>query len=168
MAVLTHFRNPTEMRVCDVQLLYQGLLVIIIVMLPPSHTSHQLQPDAPLTWGVSESLTWGVSESPCTFVPDTVYATPTPGAEGVFLRLSMTSKWECCSICRRNPLCFVGNFVADKNGNHGKRSNWNMTGDCFLRGQVDTTKPTHKPNVTACVVRRRAEPVKMVKTLSSQ
>ena len=95
MAVLTHFRNPTEMRVCGVQLLYQGLVVIIIVMLPPSH---QLQPDAPLT----------VSDSPCTFVPDTVYATPTPGAEGVFLRLPMTSKWECCSICRRNPLCFVG------------------------------------------------------------
>ena len=155
VAVFTHFRNPTEMRVCDVQLLYQGLVVIIIVMLPPSH---QLQPDAPLT----------VSESPCTFVPDTAYATPTPGAEGVFLRLPMTSKWECCSICRRNPLCFVGNFVADKNGNHGKRSNWNITGDCFLRGQVDTTKPTHKPNVTACVVRRRAGPVKMVKTHSSQ
>ena len=154
MAVLTHFRNPTEMRVCDVQLLYQGLVVVIIVMLPPSH---QLQPDAPLT----------VSESPCTFVPDTAYATPTPGAEGIFLRLPMTSKWECCSICRRNPRCFVGNFVAGKNGNHGKRST-GMTGDCFLRGQVDTTKPTHKPNATACVVRQRAGPVKKVKTHSSQ
>ena len=122
-------------------------IMAIMSILPPSHQLELSKPSR-------------ASESPCRFVSDTAYETATPGAEGVFQRLPMTSKWECCAICRRNPRCFVGNFVADKKGNHGKLGNWNITGDCYFRGQVDTTKPTAKPNVTACVVRQRGEPVR--------
>eukprot|EP00035_Acanthoeca_spectabilis_P029845 m.6657 g.6657 ORF g.6657 m.6657 type:complete len:652 (+) comp3870_c0_seq1:1-1956(+) len=114
---------------------------------------------AAVAGGAASPLPSTPPNSPCNFVPGTAFETAVPGGEGVILKMPMTSQWECCAVCRREPRCFVGNYVADTKGNHGKPSDWNITGVCYMRGRVDTTKPTAKPNVTACLVEQRPPPM---------
>ena len=53
----------------------------------------------------------------------------------------------------------AGNYVS-KEPRHVGGGNWNISGDCYMRGQVDLSKKTAKPNVTSCVVKTRPAPAR--------
>eukprot|EP00937_MAST-01D_sp_MAST-1D-sp2_P007299 g7299.t1 len=72
--------------------------------------------------------------------------------------LPMSSRWECCEVCRATPECHVANFAEWRGTNQGKISDWNITGGCWMRGRINTSMPTTKANVTACLVASRPTP----------
>ena len=73
--------------------------------------------------------------------------------------MSVTSAGECCARCRAIPQCFVGNYVTLQ-PRKVAGGNWNISGECWMRGEVDLTKKTPKANVTSCVVKSRPAPVR--------
>jgi hypothetical protein len=73
-------------------------------------------------------------------------------------QMSVTSAGECCARCRAIPQCHVGNYVAQPPRKEGG-GHWNISGVCWMRGQVDLTKPKSMPNRTACVVGTRPPPI---------
>ena len=94
----------------------------------------------------------------CQFHAGVAYEQPADGDTWRH-QMSVTSAGECCARCRAIPQCFVGNYRAME-PRHVGGGNWNISGDCYMRGQVDLSKPTQKPNVTSCVVQTRPAAVK--------
>ena len=94
----------------------------------------------------------------CHFEVDTAYEQPAAGDDWRH-DVDTTSAGECCAICRSLPECHVGNYVSKPPSRQHRGGNWFIAGRCYMRGKVDLTKPTIKPNVTACVVGTRPAPV---------
>eukprot|EP01050_Picozoa_sp_SAG11_P028017 SAG11_NODE_7326_length_1160_cov_1.339303_1_plen_179_part_00 len=107
-----------------------------------------------LLHGASVAVVYGTGE--CSFRAGTAYEAAIAGDDW-FSVVDATSPGQCCAICRSLPACFVGNYMslAPRKAGGG---NWNIAGRCYMRGQVDLTKPTLKPNVTACAVKTRPAP----------
>jgi len=93
----------------------------------------------------------------CRFEPGVAYEQPAQG-DSWRHTMSVTSVGECCARCRAIPQCFVGNYVTEEPRMMGGGS-WNISGSCWMRGRVDVSQPTRKPNVTACVVGTRPAPI---------
>lgn len=99
-----------------------------------------------------------VSEDPhCTYLSETAFE-DNAALDKFRFELPLTSREHCCEVCRATPQCHVSMYVQWNGVNHGKLSDWNVTGSCWLRGLVNTSLPTHKANTTACVVKARPEP----------
>ena len=93
----------------------------------------------------------------CTFLENTAFMGDA-ALDSWHHELPMSSRWECCEACRATPACHVANFAEWKGTNEGKRSDWNITGGCWMRGRVNTSLPASKTNVTACIVASRPPP----------
>ena len=93
----------------------------------------------------------------CTFRENTAFM-GNAALDGWHQELPMSSRFECCEVCRATPQCHVANFAEWKGENQGRPSNWNITGSCWMRGRVNASLPTAKANVTACLVASRPPP----------
>lgn len=94
----------------------------------------------------------------CRFEAGTAYEEPAAG-DTWELQMSVTSAGECCGRCRGIPECFVGNYMGPKEFNGTGDPTLSLEATCWMRGQVDLSKPTRKDNVTACVVGTRPAPI---------
>ena len=103
------------------------------------------------------SLAMGASAAnECRFQTAVAYEQPVNG-DTWHHQMSVTSAGECCGRCRGIAECYVGMYQTHE-PRHIGGGNWNISGTCWMRGQVDLTKPTAKENVTACVVGTRPAP----------
>ena len=95
----------------------------------------------------------------CRYQKDTVYEQPT--AEGTWAQtVQTTGAGQCCAICRSIPECSVANYepVFRPPVSRGGHNVTSLASACNMRGQMDLTRPTKKPNATACVVNTRPAP----------
>ena len=86
----------------------------------------------------------------CEYQPDTIYE---QAADGWQQRIETTSAGQCCAICRSLPECFVANYQLTP-----QAAPTDLQSACILNGKTDLSRPTHKPNATACVVKTRPPP----------
>ena len=86
----------------------------------------------------------------CEYQPDTIYEQVAGGWQQ---RIEATSAGQCCAICRSLPQCFVANYQLTP-----QAAPTSLQSACILNGKTDLSRPTHKPNATACVVKTRPKP----------